>query len=59
MGWMNINFSYNKSGKIWCESACCARHRKAARGTDLFSVFRSQVLPPARGAGRAARGADA
>ncbi|PNX86485.1 hypothetical protein L195_g042563 [Trifolium pratense] len=45
--------------KIWCESACCARRGKAARGADLFSVFRSQVLPPARGAWRAAQGAHA
>ncbi|PNX70099.1 hypothetical protein L195_g057088 [Trifolium pratense] len=45
--------------KIWFEFACCARRGKAARGADVFSVFGSQVLPPARGAGRAARGADA
>ncbi|MCI70031.1 hypothetical protein A2U01_0091294 [Trifolium medium] len=36
-----------------------ARRRGSCARRRLVSVFRSQVLPPGRGAGRAARGANA
>ncbi|MCI59468.1 hypothetical protein A2U01_0080723, partial [Trifolium medium] len=40
-------------------SVCCARRRGSCTRRRLVSVSWSQVLPSARGAGRAARGADA
>ncbi|MCI45765.1 hypothetical protein A2U01_0067004, partial [Trifolium medium] len=45
-------------GKICVQSVCCARRRGSCVRRKLVFVSWSQVLPPARGAGRAARGAD-
>ncbi|MCI46030.1 hypothetical protein A2U01_0067270, partial [Trifolium medium] len=41
---------YNKSGKSCVNLPAALGAEEAALGADLFFVFRSQVLPPARGA---------